>query len=201
MPYKIKISKDLDYYEAGSSYTPPNMYAKGTYNTFFESNLGIAYAAWTTSLMIYQDFEVFAPIVLDAIRFVTNSNPAGQASFTLYNATTSGQPDQKLVEVTFDTSSPTGSQVITFAEQTLQPGIYFWAIQSSSNFNLWTTQKSSNQFAFLGRETGVGLAPLLQKYISPHVYATPTPSTATAPNNSYYGGPVNVFFVQGRIKA
>jgi len=194
------VQAAIDELAAGVNAT--NLYAKGSYNTFFETTtLGIAYVAFNTALMIYQDFEVLAPVTIDAIKFATNNAPAGQASFTLYKANNSGVPDLKLVEVTFNTATVAGVQIITFAEQTLEAGIYFWAIQSNAAFNLWTTPKSSNQFAFLGREGGVSVSPLLQKYITPHVYATPTPTPATAPTNDFYSAPSAAFFVQSRIKA
>jgi len=194
------VQAAIDELAAGVNTT--NLYAKGTYNTFFETTtLGIAYVAFNTALMIYQDFEVLAPVTIDAIKFATNNAPAGQASFTLYSAGLDGEPNAKIVEVTFNTATVPGVQIITFAEQTLEAGIYFWAIQSNAAFNLWTTPKSSNQFAFLGREGGASVTPLLQKYITPHVYATPTPATATAPTNNFYSSPSAAFFVQSRIKA
>lgn len=179
---------------------PVQLYAKGTYNTLANIGTRSGYVNWSNTLLIYTDFNILAPVTIDAIRFRTNSAPAGQMSFTLYKANENGIPETKLVEVLFNTALPAGVQILTFADQVLEEGVYFWAIQSNSNVALWIAPKNQLEFGFNGRDDENLF--LLQQYISPHVYATPTPAIATAPNNSFYVGiPTSVFFVQTRIKA
>lgn len=176
------------------------LYAKGTYNTFANIGARTGYIAFDPTILIYQDFAVITPVVLDAIRFKTNSNPAGQMSFTLYKADDNGNPDLKIVEVTFNTATPIGAQIVTFADQTLDAGVYFWAIQSNVNVSFWVALTSKFEFGFNGRDDDNLW--IIQKYITPHVYATPTPTPATAPTNTLYlSGATNAFFVQSRVKA